>query len=132
MLVFGCCYSVKKRHLVRWWVEPEQIIRLNCFWRFVGKARYSRNITKEVCVCVCMSVHSCPCSVSTTGINLKILIVDIRKKDVLPPVHIRAEQEWIVSQLKTAIGKVKSSNVFVMSLHTFSLSLSRFAPWTHQ
>ena len=66
-----------------------------------------------VFVCVCMSVHSCPCTVSTTGINLKILIVDIHKKDVLPPVHMRAEQEWSVSLLKTEIGKVHVKSVLM-------------------
>ena len=68
-----------------------------------------------VCVCVCM----CVC-LSLAGMNLKILVVDIHQRDLHPPVQMRAEQGWTVTQLKEEIGMVKHGNcVHTCSLHPY-------------
>ena len=52
-------------------------------------------------------------------------MVDIHKGDVMPPVHMRAEQGWTVGRFKEEIGKVNTTlHRLHLHLHSLSLSLS--------
>ena len=40
------------------------------------------------------------------GVSVKVLVVDLESDQVLPPVTVRAEQDWTVSELKKFLRSV--------------------------
>ena len=60
---------------------------------------YARSMQKH-CLCDCMV-----CDVS--GLNLKVIVIDVSSREVRNPVFIRAEQGWRVAELKMEIAEVR-------------------------
>ena len=62
------------------------------------------------------------------GLNLKVLVVDLKERRVLEPVFIRAEQGWEVAELKTEISEVcvgVGGSVVLVWLHIIIFSFSK-------
>ena len=41
------------------------------------------------------------------GLNLKVIVVDVERREACDPVFLRAEQGWRVAELKTEIAEVR-------------------------
>lgn len=60
------------------------------------------NTTKEVSLKAIIMSYPC----KFVGMNLKIMLVDLGKRDVCLRCNVRAEQGWTVKMLKTFIAEV--------------------------
>ena len=46
-----------------------------------------------------------------SGLNLKVIVIDVGSREVRNPVFIRAEQGWRVADLKTEIAEVRRCGI---------------------
>ena len=42
------------------------------------------------------------------GVSVKVLVVDLESEQVIPPITVRGEQDWTVSELKKFLKSVSN------------------------